>query len=1236
MSSVDYLVKDVATGDGWGAGVGSPLTRYYSAEGYPPGTWVGSGLAGLGASDRVGSEVSEAQLMALFEDVRSPFDGSVLGRAPARYPTRQERIQKRMGSLPSAMPEAARAAAVERITAEEQETNTRNRVAGFDLTFSVPKSVSALWAVADHNVQVKLYDAHRAALAATLKLIEDEALFTRIGSQGARRVRTGGMIAAAFDHWDSRKGDPQLHTHVTVANRVQGTDGKWRTIDSASLFRSAVAFSETYNLLLADEVTRSVGLAWAPRERGRRRRVAREIRGVPDALIAAFSQRSADIEAAVDTAVDRYLERKGRRPSARALNRMRQHITLDTRDAKKASSLSDAAALWEATARSVLEEDPAEWATRVTRAADTTELPIRLLRAEDLEAPSLAATAGRVVDEVSGARSTWTRWNLVAETMRQMAGMAWQFATVDDAVAVRDRLVEAAERLSVSIGAAQISTVPDAFRDEHGVSEFARPPVFTSAAVLEAEDALLALAGDTSGPAVERRRAEDVGVKPLAGRPYALSAEDQAPAAVGIVTSGRVVDLLIGPAGTGKTTSMAGVRAMWEAQHGPGSVVGLAPAAKAAEVLAADLGIITDNTAQWLAQQRLQPDRALRIVDLHERRQADAAAGPSTNALDGVAADAQREYDRWSLRPGQLLIVDEAGMAGTFVLTALARQAHKAGAKLLLVGDPCQLSAVETGGAFGLLAASRPDTPTLSVVRRFTDPDGSRRVWEENAAAGLRVGDETAAAEYIRRGRVHAGERDDMVDTAYAAWLADTAGGVGSVLIAADNDTVRTLNQRARADLVAGGAVDDEGTTIRLHDGLSVGRGDRIVTREIDRYLTDGTGASDRRGRRTDGFVRNGQQWLVDRARRDGSLSVRLLDSAGGPGAAAVTLPADYVRAHVELAYATTAHRAQGMTTDTAHVLADAGTAREMFYVAMTRGRHSNQAYLSLDQRTVGADDHRHSLDGADSDPLTRAEVLHAIATNSGAQPSAHEAIRVEQDRAGSIAQLAVEAETIASYAHELAAGDLLLAALGQNSAVLAVLDDDRFDRVVTAIRAARTVGIDPATALPAIAAPMQIQGALTAEGLADALRQWTAAVAEAGPPTHRRMIAGILPDATAGLTDPQMLTALRERYELIETRAGAVLDRDIAAGAEWLRRLPRPGGDPADWRATARLVAAYRDRWGVTDRSPLGRAPDRSASFSQQADHRRINSALSNLSTRSALLPDAGRIARANPGRRL
>ena len=102
------------------------------------------------------------------------------------------------------------------------------------------------------------------------------------------------------------------------------------------------------------------------------------------------------------------------------------------------------------------------------------------------------------------------------------------------------------------------------------------------------------------------------------------------------------------------------------------------------------------------------------------------------------------------------------------------------------------------------------------------------------------------------------------------------------MLIAADNDTVTELNERARTDLVADGTVDDH-HTVALRDGTRAGRGDRIVTREIDRYIADGTGAgtAGKSGRRSDGFVRNGQLWTVDRVPGDGALTVRLLAPDG-------------------------------------------------------------------------------------------------------------------------------------------------------------------------------------------------------------------------------------------------------------------------------------------------------------------------------------------------------------------
>ena len=120
-------------------------------------------------------------------------------------------------------------------------------VAGFDLTFSPVKSVSTLWAVADPQVAARIELAHQGAVKDALAFIEAHALFTREGTNGVRQVDVQGMVATAFTHRDSRAGDPDLHTHVAVANKVQTRDGRWLSIDGRVLFKATVAASETYN-----------------------------------------------------------------------------------------------------------------------------------------------------------------------------------------------------------------------------------------------------------------------------------------------------------------------------------------------------------------------------------------------------------------------------------------------------------------------------------------------------------------------------------------------------------------------------------------------------------------------------------------------------------------------------------------------------------------------------------------------------------------------------------------------------------------------------------------------------------------------------------------------------------------------------------------------------------------------------------------------------------------------------
>ncbi|WP_293770094.1 MobF family relaxase [Sporichthya sp.] len=168
------------------------------------------------------------------------------------FKTIAERTAARAARLPADLPEAERAGAVAEIEAQEAGRRTRSAVAGYDLTFTVPKSVSVLWALGDHEVQAAVEGARHDAVAAVLGLVEDRFLHTRIGSGSKIRVPGRGAIAPAFEHHDTRAGDPNLHTHLVIANRVQGPDGRWRSVDGQVLYQATVACSEIYDSTVAD------------------------------------------------------------------------------------------------------------------------------------------------------------------------------------------------------------------------------------------------------------------------------------------------------------------------------------------------------------------------------------------------------------------------------------------------------------------------------------------------------------------------------------------------------------------------------------------------------------------------------------------------------------------------------------------------------------------------------------------------------------------------------------------------------------------------------------------------------------------------------------------------------------------------------------------------------------------------------------------------------------------------
>ena len=1114
----DYLLKSVVRGDA-GMADPNPVTRYYTEEGTPPGRWMGSALHAFGSGEiKRDDAVTSQQLQLLIGAGLDPVTGEKLGRAFPTYPPVDERVAARVADLSPRLTEEQRDAAVHQIKAEEARKPSAG-VAGYDFTFSVPKSISALWGVADAGTQALIVQAHHDAVAEVLDFMEREVIATRrgvaTGDGAVMQADVIGVAATAYDHWDSRLGDPQLHTHVVISSKVKTTeDGRWRSLDGTPMYEANVPISEHYNAVLADRMTRLLGIEWERRDRGSERNPAWELEPVPEALIHEFSSRSSHIDKEKDRLIAEHIERTGRRPSPARIIQLRAKATLATRPEKKIHSLFDLTTEWRGRAQQILGTGAVEWAKQVT--ARPSARPT--LRADDVPVDVIGEVAVSVVGAVEEKRSTWRHWNLWAEASRQTMG--WRFASADEREAVVGLIVDAAKQESLTLSPPELVTTPDVFRRADGTSRF-RPRhsvVFTSETLLAAEDRLLRRSEYMTAPEISL----DV-IERVTRKEHLLSAE-QSETLAGIAVSGRQIDLLVGPAGAGKTTAMHALKTAWTNAHGKGSVVGLAPSAVAAQVLAEDLGIACENTAKWLHE--------------HDR-------------------------GRVRFRSDQLVIIDEATLAGTLALDRLTALAADAGAKVLLVGDWAQLQSVDAGGAFTLLASARPDTPELTEVHRFTHE------WEKTASLDLRFGRAEVIGTYTAQDRVHEGTTDEMIDAAYLAWAADVGEGRTSILVAEASETVKYLNRRARADRIVANPVGD--IEVNLADGTQASEGDLIITRHNDRRLRTLRG----------GWVRNGDRWTVTLVNRDGSMQVQRIGVDFG---GTVTLPAAYVAEHLDLGYAVTAHRAQGLTVDTSHVVVTGSTTRENFYVSMTRGRDFNIAYVALDKPDEG-----HAP--PEPDEVNAQTVLYGVLQHIGGELSAHQMIAAEQGRWTSIAQLGAEYETIGAVAQRDRWVQTIKNSGLTDAQVEQVLASESFGPLTAELRRAESIHHDVDRLLPALVKRRSLDDA---EDIGAVLISRLQKAAQPKRGKHRpspKLVVGLIPMAD-GPMDEVMAKALAERADLMEGRAMALAERAVADKASWLKRLgtaPTTQAARRLWLHEVRTVAAYRDRYGVDGRRVLG-----------------------------------------------
>lgn len=204
---VNYLLDTVANDQARTA------MDYYTTPGNTPGVWMGDGCARLGVKS--GQVASKNQVSNLFTRLTGP-NGEKL--------TNQSQPDRKTDGT---------------------------AVSGFDLTFTIPKSVSILWAVADDRTRRTIMRCHYEAIDETMRWWQDEVASTRVGRGGISQMKVKGVTAVRFDHWDTREHDPHLHSHVTVSNIVERADGGWGTLDGRTVYRAQVNASEKHANILS-------------------------------------------------------------------------------------------------------------------------------------------------------------------------------------------------------------------------------------------------------------------------------------------------------------------------------------------------------------------------------------------------------------------------------------------------------------------------------------------------------------------------------------------------------------------------------------------------------------------------------------------------------------------------------------------------------------------------------------------------------------------------------------------------------------------------------------------------------------------------------------------------------------------------------------------------------------------------------------------------------------------------
>lgn len=500
---------------------------YYLDDGEPPGQWRGSAAGDLGLD----GVVVDDDFLALMDGL-DPRTGGRLGTK-----------------------------------------HTDRTVRGFDVTCSAPKSVSILFALGDDDIREQALAAHDAAVDAVLAWVEAHA-HTRFRVHGeVCTFDADGIVAATFRQHTSRELDPQLHTHVVVANRVKAPDGRWLALDARTIKRDQLTLSRLYHVGLRAELTARLGVRWLEPEDG-----IAEIADVAKEVRLEFSQRSQVIKKQIDDKIDGFVESVGRPPTPRERWRLEREAAAENRPRKSGTDPVTLQQDWRD--RTIaLGLDPSDV---IGSALSRQTHRNGAIDVEQITASALAALADK--------QSTWRP----AELVRELAA-AVPTNTAGAASALPPMLDDLANRIIAERMVELSPSIPEGMplrRDGRPVTEAATDRRLTLPDVLEQEERLILAA---------QRRLK------LAGEDYQVDAGDvltipQHQLASSIAGTHQLV-LAVGPAGSGKTTAVA--PAVDQLRADGRAVFGVAPSATSAEVLAEGAGIDADTLDKLLIEHSL-------------------------------------------------------------------------------------------------------------------------------------------------------------------------------------------------------------------------------------------------------------------------------------------------------------------------------------------------------------------------------------------------------------------------------------------------------------------------------------------------------------------------------------------------------------------------------------------------------------------------------------------------------